>query len=130
MSETVVENWLERFRETALQYDLKAHMGLISEQVMVFGVPGFDTLDYADWYAQCAHEFPQKLLVGLDYDRTFLRVDETDHILFKTRETTQTSSGSTTSQGIEMLLQQEDGNWKLKQLRILPGDEAAHDGLL
>ena len=33
-------------------------------------------------------------------------------------------------QGVEMLLQRDGGNWKLQQMRLLPDDEARHDGLL
>ena len=40
------------------------------------------------------------------------------------------ADGGETAQGVEMLLQHEDSAWRLKQLRLLPEDEARHDGLL
>ena len=50
MSEQLVNDWLESFSSSALDYDLKSHMAHIAQDVAVFGVPGFDSLDYDDWY--------------------------------------------------------------------------------
>jgi hypothetical protein len=130
MTDAVVKSWLDRFVATALARDLQGHMAMISPQVMVFGVPGFDTLDYDDWYRQCEHEFPQGLITALDYSRLKLRTVSGDSILFKALETTHTAEGGSLAQAVEMLLQREDGDWKLKQLRMLPEDEARHDGLM
>jgi ketosteroid isomerase-like protein len=130
MSNPVVDSWLEQFVATALARDLDAHMAMISQKVMVFGVPGFDTLGYADWYSQCAHEFPQGLISALEYSRVKPRTASGDSILFKSLETTRTSDGGTLAQAVEMLLQREGDDWKLTQLRMLPEDEARHDGLL
>ncbi|MGB5561765.1 MAG: nuclear transport factor 2 family protein [Sedimenticolaceae bacterium] len=130
MTDAVVKSWLDQFVATALARDLQGHMAMISPQVMVFGVPGFDTLGYDDWYRQCAHEFPQGLIKALDYSRLKLRTASGDSILFKALETTQTAEGGSLAQAVEMLLQREGGDWKLKQLRILPEDEARHDGLM
>ena len=114
----------------ALAGDLDGHMAMISPDVVVFGVPGFDTLGYEDWYRQCEHEFPQRLIRGLDYSGTRIRSVDDKRILFKSLETTRTADGGETAQGVEMLLQHEDSAWRLKQLRLLPEDEARHDGLL
>ena len=103
---------------------------MISPQVMVFGVPGFETLGYEDWYRQCEHEFPQGLITALQYSRVKVRTAGEQDILFKSLETTQTSDGGSLTQAVEMLLRREDDDWKLKQLRILPEDEARHDGLI
>ena len=130
MSEQTVASWLQDFVTTALAGDLDGHMGMISPDVMVFGVPGFDTLDYDDWYRQCEHEFPQRLIRALDYRGTRIRSADDSRILFKSLETTRTADGGEIAQGVEMLLQQEAGVWRLKQLRILPEDEARHDGLM
>lgn len=130
MTEAVVDSWLEQFVASALARDLQGHMAMISSQVMVFGVPGFETLGYDDWYRQCEHEFPQGLIRALEYSRVKLRTDSDERILFKALETTETTDGGSLAQAVEMLLQREDGDWKLKQLRMLPEDEARHDGLL
>lgn len=130
MSNPVVDAWLEQFVATALARDLGGHMAMISPQVMVFGVPGFDTLGYEDWFRQCEHEFPLGLITALEYSRVKLRTAGEQDILFKSLETTQTSDGGSLAQAVEMLLQRDGDNWKLKQLRMLPEDEARHDGLL
>jgi ketosteroid isomerase-like protein len=130
MIESVVQDWLANFRQTALARDLEGHMAMISPQVTVFGVPGFDTLGYENWYKQCAHEFPQGLIVALDYSRIAVRTANQSQILFKALETTATADGGQISQAVEMLLQRDEDSWRLKQLRILPADEARHDGLV
>ena len=130
MSEQTVASWLQDFVTTALAGDLDGHMGMISPDVMVFGVPGFETLGYDDWYCQCEHEFPQRLIRALDYSDTRIRSADDTRILFKSLETTRTADGGEIAQGVEMLLQQEAGVWRLKQLRLLPEDEARHDGLM
>lgn len=130
MTAAILDNWLETFVATALARDLAGHMALISPEVLVFGVPGFDTLGYDDWYRQCEHEFPQGLISDIGYTKINVRTADAQRILFKSLETTQTTDGGQISQGVEMLLQNDDGEWRLKQLRLLPEDEARHDGLL
>ena len=130
MSQETIDTWLQDFVTTALAGDLEGHMAMISPDVMVFGVPGFDTLGYEDWYRQCEHEFPQRLIRALVYSGTRIRSADDERILFKSLETTCTADGGETSQGVEMLLQRDGDAWRLKQLRLLPEDEARHDGLL
>ena len=112
------------------QRDLAGHMAMISPQVTVFGVPGFETLGYQDWYRQCEHEFPQGLIAAIAYSRIDIRVADEARILFKALETTRTADGAQTAQGVEMQLQRQGDAWLLQQLRLLPTDEAHHDGLL
>ena len=45
-------------------------------------------------------------------------------------ETAHTADGNEVTQAVGMLLQQDAGFQRLKQLCILPRDEARHDGLL
>lgn len=130
MSDPIVAEWLESFARTALARDLEGHMALISKDVTVFGVPGFDTLGFDDWYRQCEHEFPQGLIADIGYERVKVRTSDPQRTLFKALETTRTSDGGAVSQGVEMLLQKEDATWRLKQLRLLSEDEARHDGLI
>lgn len=130
MTQETVESWLRSFRQTALDRDLEGHMAHISKDVGVFGVPGFDVLGFQDWRQQCAHEFPQGLIRNIDYAAPLMRVDTADRMMFKTLETTHTSDGGIIAQALEFVLQLEAGEWRLKQLRILPADEASHDGLI
>lgn len=130
LNQETVDQWLSDFIKTALARDLEAHMDLISREVLVFGVPGFETLDYDDWYRQCEHEFPQGLIADIRYDRVQIRTGDQERVLFKALETTQTADGGSVTQGVELLLQREPGRWRLKQFRVLPEDEARHDGLI
>lgn len=130
MSREIVTEWLESFSTSALDYDLAGHMACIAKDVMVFGVAGFDALDYADWYRQCEHEFPQKLIRSLSYSEPLIRAATDERILFKTLETTGTADGGEVAQAVEMLIERREGRWLLKQLRILPEDEARNDGVL
>lgn len=130
MTQSDIVEWLDRFVASALARDLEGHMAMISRQVLVFGVPGFDSLEYDDWYRQCEHEFPQGLLRDLRYERVRLRLSTDDRVLFKALEKTVTRDGARIDQGVEIMLQLEDSDWRLKQLRLLPEDEMRHDGLM
>jgi len=124
-----IEKWLDSFASTAAQHDLQAHMAHISQDIQVFGVPGFEVLDYQDWYRQCEHEFPQGLITAVEYSGVKLRNAAEQHVLFLVLEQVSTADGGHTRQALEMLLERQAGNWLLKQLRILDQDEAAHHGL-
>lgn len=130
MSEQLVNDWLESFSSSALKYDLDSHMAHIAKDVAVFGVPGFDSLDYDDWYRQCEHEFPQQLIRDLQYSDPLIRAQNDQSILFKTLETAATNDGDSVTQPLELLIEERDGTWLLKQLRILGEDEARNDGLI
>jgi hypothetical protein len=130
MTQSDIVEWLDRFVASALARDLEGHMAMISRQVLVFGVPGFDSLEYDDWYRQCEHEFPQGLLRDLRYEGVRLRLSTDDRVLFKALEKTVTRDGARIDQGVEIMLQLEGPDWRLKQLRLLPEDEMRHDGLM
>jgi hypothetical protein len=130
MAVKIVENWLTQFVNTALEGDLARHMAMISRDVRVFGVPGFDVLEFDDWYRQCEHEFPQRLLADITYSTPHIRTADQERIMFKSLETSRSKDGNINRQAVEMLLQRDEGNWKLQQMRLLPDDEARHDGLL
>lgn len=131
MSKEIAEHWLAEATRTANARDHHAHMNLISERVSLHGVPGYETIGYEDWSKQCQHEFENNLLKHVQYDGLKLIVSTDDRIMFKTYETVEGTDGTINAQGVEMLLEKEDdGNWRLVQERILPPDEAAHDGLI
>lgn len=51
--------------------------------------------------------------------------------MFKTYETIEASDGSSSSQGIEVVLEKEEDNqWRVIQERVLPDDETDFDQLL
>ena len=131
MSREIAQAWLDQCAQTANALDLAAHMNLISKKLVLTGVPGFDQLGYDDWYAQCEHEFAQKLLKRVHYAGLKLLVETADRIMFKTYETVEARDGAVNAQGVEILLEQEsDGIWRLVQERVLSEEESRHDKLI
>lgn len=130
MSEAIARQWLDNAASTATNKDHAAHMNLISRKVSLQGVPGFENIGYDDWAAQTKHEFENNVLKGVHYSGFKLLTATATHIMFKTFETVEANDGTINAQGIEILLEKEnDGQWRLVQERILPDDEARHDGL-
>jgi len=129
MSEQIAKQWLEKAITTAANKDHAAHMNLISKKVTLQGVPGFENIGYDAWAAQTQHEFENNVLKSISY-KGFKPLKSTQtHIMFKTFETVEANDGTVNAQGIEILLEKEDdAQWRLVQERILPEDEASHDG--
>jgi ketosteroid isomerase-like protein len=120
--------FLAEMAETANRLDLDAHMNLISKDVSVYGVPGFEVITYDDWFKQCEYEFANKLLKGVSYQGLNVLAETPERIMFKSVETVQGSDGSTNTSGIEFIIQKEaDGQWRVSQERILPEDELEND---
>lgn len=121
-----IRAWLDSFIDSALQSDLDGHMAHISPDVQVYGVEGFEVLGYDDWQRQCAHEFPQRLIHDLRYEGLQIRSENDAQALFLINEHLTGADGATVSQALEMLLERQAGKLLLRQLRILPADEARH----
>jgi len=120
--------FLAEMAETANKLDLDAHMNLISKEVSVYGVPGFEVITYDDWFKQCEYEFTNKLLKGVSYQGLNVLAETPERIMFKSVETVEGSDGSSNTSGIEFIIQkEEDGQWRVSQERILPEDELESD---
>jgi hypothetical protein len=120
--------FLAEMAETANRLDLDAHMNLISKDVSVYGVPGFEVITYDDWFRQCEYEFENKLLKGVSYNGLNVLAETAERIMFKSIETVEGSDGSTNISGVEFIIQkEEDGQWRVGQERILPDDELEND---
>lgn len=131
MSEAIAKQWLHDATTSANNKDHAAHMALISKKVSLQGIPGYEDISYEDWAAQTKHEFENNILKNVRYDGLKLITSTPTHIMFKTFETVEANDGTINAQGVEMLLEKEaDDQWRLIQERILPPEEAAHDGLL
>ena len=131
MSEHISQQWIRAAATTASAKNFPAHMDLISKRVNLVGVPGFEHIGYDEWAAQCKHEFEQGILKSVRYDGFKLVAATATRVMFKTFETVEGSDGTINAHGIEVLLEQEDdGQWRLVQERVLPADEAEHDRLL
>lgn len=113
---------------TANDLNLAEHMNLISKEVSVFGVPGFEVIGYQDWFNQCQYEFENKLLKKVSYKGLNVLAETPERIMFKSVETVEGSDGAINNNGIEFIIQkEEDGQWRVSQERILPADELEND---
>ena len=116
--------------QTISQYDHESHMNLISKDVQVFGIPGFDVIGYSDWFSQCEHEFNEKLISKASYEGLKIRQSNDSQIMFLTNESILATDGTTDTHPIEIVLSKEqDGNWRVTQERLLSEEEASHLGM-
>ena len=119
---------LEALALTANAGAFVSHMDLISKQVSVYGVPGFDVIGYDDWARQCEYEFDEGLLKRVSYEGLRVVTATADNILFKTAETVEGTDGTVNRQGVEILIRrEEDGKWRVVQERILDANEMEFD---
>ena len=124
-AQQIAEQWLTHAAESAGQKDLTAHMGMISTRVSVQGVPGFDSIDYDKWYAQCSHQFENSMIKSIAY-KGFNLVSSTEtQILFTVFEVVVGADGTLNEQIVEMSLEKEDDDvWRLVQERVLIENDA------
>lgn len=131
MESKVARDWLDALARSANAKDLTTHMNLISKQVQVFGVPGFEVIGYDDWARQCQHEFEQGILASVSYSGMKVQAMTPGRVMFKTLETLETTDGDTQTQGVEIVIVQEnDGTWRVTQERVLSPEESTFDGLV
>ena len=106
-------------------------MNLISKDVQVFGVPGFEVIGHSDWYSQCEYEFNEKLIQQASYDGLKIRQSNPRQIMFLTNETIRATDGTVDTHSLEVVLSKEaDGNWRVTQERLLSKEEASHLGII
>ena len=133
-NDTAIETaktWLEASAKTATNKSLEEHFSLISKNVKVTGVHGFESISYDDWKRQCEDDFKEGLLTGVSYDGLKLLAINENQIMFKTVETIFVNDGTKKAQGVEILLtQEEDDIWRVTQERVLNDAESVHDGLM
>jgi ketosteroid isomerase-like protein len=114
------QEFLTAMAETANSLDFEAHMNLISKEVSVFGVPGFEVITYEDWFNQCQHEFEDKILKRVSYQGMEVLTETEDKVMFKSQETVEGTDGNVNSYTIEFIIQREDdGQWRVLRERIL-----------
>jgi hypothetical protein len=122
------QQFLDAMASTANALDLDAHMDLISKQVRVFGVPGYEIIGHQDWYNQCEYEFSNRVLKRVSYQGLNIVVETLREIMFMSIETVEGSDGAKNVSGIEFIIQKEDdGIWRVSQERVLPEDELENE---
>jgi hypothetical protein len=122
------KNMLEAMALTANAGTYASHMDLISKDVTVYGVPGFEVINYHDWARQCKHEFEEGLLKRVSYEGLRVVTMAPGSVLFKTTETVEGTDGTINRHDLEILIRKEaDGKWRVLQERILAEDEMESD---
>ena len=128
MRTDTINTFLNAIATTAMTMDLVAQMDLISHRVQVFGIPGFDVINYDDWAAQCQHEFEADLIQSVSYQGLHIITAMPDSIMFKMIETVEATDNTRNVMGIEVILEKKsDGKWCITQERVLSDDELQHD---
>ena len=123
----VIARFLTQLAQTANAKDHAAHMALISKDLRVLGVPGFAALSYDDWFKQCAHEFADNILKSVTFEFLRSRAGHDSQQMFIVKEIIEATDGTVVKHTAEMLIELEaDGNWRLRQERILSAEEAEH----
>ena len=119
---------LEAMALTANSGAYASHMDLISKDVSVYGVPGFDVIGHDDWARQCKSEFDEGLLKGVSYEGLRVVTMAPGNVLFKTTEMVEGTDGTINCHGLEILIRKEaDGKWRVLRERILADDEMKFD---
>ena len=122
------KDMLEALALTANTGAYSSHMDLISKEVSVYGVPGFDVIGYDDWARQCKHEFEEGVLKQVSYEGLRVVTLTPGNVLFKTTETVEGTDGTVNHHGLEILIRKEaDGKWRIVQERILADGEMEYD---
>ncbi|MDH4276045.1 MAG: nuclear transport factor 2 family protein [Gammaproteobacteria bacterium] len=128
METQYAQEMLDALTRTANAREYAAHMALISKDVSVYGVPGFEVIGYDDWARQCRFEFDEGILKQVSYAGLRLVTVTSDHVLFKTTETVEGTDGTVNRHGLEILIRKEvDGKWRVLQERILSDEEMNFD---
>lgn len=128
MENKPAQEMLEALALTANAGAYVSHMDLISKQVSVYGVPGFEVIGYDDWARQCQYEFDEGLLQRVSYKGLQVVTATLGNVLFKTTETVEGTDGTVNRQGVEILIRKEDdGKWRVLQERILDANEMEFD---
>ena len=118
------QEFLNQMALTANALDFDAHMNLISKEVRVLGVPGFDVIGYDDWHRQCKQEFSDKLLKQVSYQGLDVLDETPGRVTFKSIETVGGTDGTNNTSVIEFIIQkEEDGQWRVVQEHVLPYGE-------
>ncbi len=128
MESKQAKEMLEALALTANAGEYISHMDLISRNVSVYGVPGFDVIGYDDWARQCQYEFDEGLLKQVSYEGLRVVTMTPGNVLFKTTETVEGTDGTINCHGLEVLIRKEaDGKWRVLQERILAANEMEFD---
>ena len=113
MSELEIRKWLSNITETVKTKDLDNHMALVSENVMVYGMPSGKTLSHADWRKRRESEFKRNLIKAITYDELQIKNIGLRRLIFTIQEVMDGSGGDLAIINKQVVLEQEEDNeWR------------------
>ena len=119
MSELDIRKWLSNITDTVKTKDLDRHMDLVSENVMVYGMPSGKTLSHADWRKRRESEFKRGLIKELNYDKLQVKNYGLRRLIFSIQEIMDGSSGDLAIINKQIVLEQEeDDQWRVVEETI------------
>lgn len=119
-SKTIIKQWLNELAYSAATWDLDAHMALVSEKVVVLGIPGIDKIDYQGWHKRRRNEFNKKLLHSLIHREPTVLSERPQFITFSVQELMRDHNKKCFELDKEITLHQEaDGKWRVVREQIL-----------
>ena len=119
MSELDIRKWLSNITETVSSKDLNHHMDLVSENVVIYGMPSGNTLNYADWYNRRRTEFQRNLLKSVAYNKLQIRNIGLRRLIFDIEEIMEGSNGDLAIINKTVILEQDvDYAWRVVEETI------------
>lgn len=119
MSELDIRKWLSNITETVKAKDLQKHMDLVSENVVIYGMPGGNTLNYADWYNRRKSEFNRSILKDLTYNNLKIKNFGLRRLIFNIEEIMDGNNGDMAIINKQVILEQEqDEQWRVVEETI------------
>ena len=119
MSENDIRKWLSNITETVKNKDLDNHMALISENVMVYGLPNGKTLSYADWEIRRKNEFQRNLIKEIAYNNLKIKNIGLRRLIFDIDEIIDGTSGDFAFIQKQIILEEEqDNKWRVVEEKI------------
>lgn len=119
MSELDIRKWLSNITETVKNKDLQKHMDLVSESVVIYGMPKGNTLNYADWHARRKSEFDRNVLKDLSYHNLKIKNFGLRRLIFSIEEIMDGSNGDMAVINKHVILEQEqDEKWRVVEETI------------
>ena len=119
MSELDIKKWLSNITETIKSKDLKKHMELVSENVVIYGMPNGNTLNYADWYSRRKSEFARGILKDVSYHNLQVKNFGLRRLIFSIEEIMDGVNGDMAVVNKQIILEQEqDEQWRVVEETI------------
>ena len=119
MSELDIRKWLSNVSESVKDRDLERHMDLVSEEVVIYGMPSGKTLNYADWYARRKSEFSRGILKSLAYNKLKIKTIGLRRLIFDIEEVMEGVNGDLAIINKQIILEQDlDQAWRVVEETI------------